>query len=79
MFCRLCYDEAMKNTATIIKIGDSAGITIPAKQLKKAGLKPGDEVEYSYKPVTKSKDEVMQSYAKFKSRYGQTLKNLADR
>lgn len=39
------------STQTIIKIGDSAGVTIPAKDLKRAGGKPGDQVEISFKLV----------------------------
>ncbi len=69
----------MKNIATIIKIGDSAGITIPAKELKRAGLRAGDEVEYSYRPAIKPKKDIMEVYAEFEAQYGETLKNLADR
>jgi antitoxin component of MazEF toxin-antitoxin module len=69
----------MTNIATIIKIGDSAGVTIPAKELKRAGLKPGDEIRFSFEPVVPVQDDIMESYAKFKLKYGETLKNLADR
>lgn len=62
----------------IIKIGDSAGITLPAKDLKRAGLKPGQEVEVSFKSVEVSSD-IDTEYEAFKSQYGETLKNLADR
>lgn len=66
-------------TQKIIKIGDSAGVIVPAKQLKDAGLKPGDKIDFSFEPTRPPHDEVMQSYAKFKAKYGETLKNLADR
>jgi hypothetical protein len=71
---------AITTTQKVIKIGDSAGVTIPAKELKRAGIKPGDSIKLSFEPVAPAPDDaVMQSYAKFKSQYGETLKNLADR
>ncbi len=66
-------------TQKIIKIGDSAGVTIPAKELKRAGIKAGDEVKISFEPVVPVQDDVMKEYAEFKAQYGETLKNLADR
>lgn len=66
-------------TQKVIKIGDSAGVTIPAKELKRAGLKPGDEVKISFEPVVSVEDEVLKDYADFKAQYGETLKNLAQR
>lgn len=67
-------------TQKIIRIGSSAGITIPKKELKELGLGVGDEVNYRLEPVKKPKHtELMQEYDKFVSKYGQTLKNLADR
>ena len=67
------------NTATLIKIGDSTGVTIPAKALKQAGLKPGDQVRISFEPLKPPSDDVLQSYAAFKKQYGETLKHLANR
>lgn len=67
-------------TQKIIRIGSSAGITIPKKQLKELGLAVGDEVKYSLTPVKKLKhDKLMKDYETFVSEYGQTLKNLSDR
>lgn len=67
-------------TQKIIRIGSSAGITIPKKELTSLGLSVGDEVSYTLKPVTKPKhDELMKEYESFISQYGETLKNLADR
>jgi len=76
----LCYAKNMIITTTqkIIKIGDSAGVTIPAKELRRAGLKPGDEVVFSIKSVP-AQVEVLDEYVVFKMRYGETLKNLATR
>ena len=67
-------------TQKIIRIGSSAGITIPKKELKELGLTVGDEVNYTLKAVKKPQhDELMQDYQKFVKQYGDTLKNLADR
>jgi antitoxin component of MazEF toxin-antitoxin module len=66
-------------TQKIIKIGDSAGVTIPAKELKRAGIKPGDEIKISFELVAPAEDNVLNDYAAFKAQYGETLKNLASR
>jgi antitoxin component of MazEF toxin-antitoxin module len=68
-------------TQKVIKIGTSAGITIPAKQLQRAGVKPGDEIQVSFKPATRppKTDQLMRDYDKFVAQYGQTLKNLSQR
>lgn len=65
----------------IIKIGSSAGVTIPAKELKRLDLSLGDEVEISYKKkITKSKDsEVVAAAKKILKKYDQDFKNLANR
>lgn len=34
-----------KLTQRVLKIGHSAGVTLPAKQLKAMGIQPGDYVE----------------------------------
>jgi antitoxin component of MazEF toxin-antitoxin module len=68
----------IKTTQKVIKIGSSAGVTIPAKDLKQAGINPGDEVTVSIELV-ENKDSLPNEYAVFKKKYGQTLKNLADR
>jgi len=66
-------------TQKVIKIGDSAGVTIPAKELKRAGIKPGDEIKISFELQTPKPDNILDEYAVFKAQYGETLKNLADR
>lgn len=68
----------IKTTQKVIKIGTSAGVTIPAKDLKRAGLNPGDEVVVSIEPIDK-KDNLPKEYAAFKKQYGDTLKHLAER
>lgn len=67
----------IKTTQKVIKIGTSAGVTIPAKDLKRAGIKTGDEVLVSVEPA--NKDSLPSEYEVFKKQYGKTLKNLADR
>jgi len=64
----------------VIKIGTSAGITIPKKQLDELGLRIGDEVKYTLQPVRPSRhSKLMSEYDAFVKQYGQTLKNLAKR
>jgi len=67
-------------TQTAIKIGDSVGVTLPAKELKRAGIKPGDQLRVSFELVKPAAEpDAMQEYAAFKAQYGETLKNLAGR
>jgi antitoxin component of MazEF toxin-antitoxin module len=68
----------IRTTQKVIKIGTSAGVTIPAKDLKRAGINPGDEVTLTIESKIK-KDNLPKEYEAFKAQYGQTLKNLADR
>lgn len=70
-----------KLTQKVLKIGDSAGVTLPAKQLKAMGIQPGDYVELT---VAKHSPELhdaaaMKSAADILSRYNQDFKNLANR
>jgi bifunctional DNA-binding transcriptional regulator/antitoxin component of YhaV-PrlF toxin-antitoxin module len=70
----------IKTTQKVIKIGDSLGITIPAKDARAAGIDKGEEVEVILKPVEKPKlKPIEKEYDEFKKKYGQTLKNLSDR
>lgn len=65
----------------VIKIGTSAGVTIPKRQLDELGLSIGDEVSINIKPADGQKKhaQLMKEYDKFVEQYGQTLKNLARR
>ncbi len=67
----------------IIKIGSSAGVTIPKKQLDELGLQAGDEVKVSIENVepkpTKHDVEVYELTQKLIKRHKQALKNLANR
>ncbi len=63
----------------IIKIGSSDGVTLPAKELKRANLKAGDEVKITVEPVQPDTDLLANEYKAFVKQYGATLKNLANR
>lgn len=65
----------------VIKIGSSAGVTIPKKQLDELGISVGDEVRLTIEPVSSGTkhSKLMHEYEKFVQQYGQTLKNLAKR
>ena len=65
-------------TQKLIKIGSSKGVTIPAKQLKELGVDVGKLVKVTIEPVADT-SAVQQEYEVFKQKYGETLKNLADR
>lgn len=71
------------NTAKLIRIGDSAGVTIPARDLKRVGLKPGDFIEFSFRPVEPSADthsiEVVELTQKLIARHQNALQNLSRR
>ena len=69
----------MTTNQTAIKIGDSIGVTLPAKELKKLGIKPGDQLKVSFEPIAPADDDILQDYAAFKAQYGETLKNLSQR
>lgn len=62
-----------------IKIGTSARLTIPAKEYKRLGLKIGDSIKITFEPVHATEDTLVAEYNNFKSHYGETLKNLANR
>jgi antitoxin component of MazEF toxin-antitoxin module len=71
------------STQTVIKVGDSLAVTIPAKSAKAAGVQAGSRVDISIKPVVTQAPRAAKSleaeYEAFKAQYGSTLKNLADR
>lgn len=68
--------------AKLIKIGTSAGFTVPKKQLEELDLRVGDEVDYTLtKKVTKPRkhDQLLKDLEGFMRTYDQDLKNLAKR
>jgi len=67
-------------TQKLLQIGSSAGVTIPKKSLKDLGLKIGDEVEISIKPVRKlsrEDEKIAELTLKFINRYRKDLEALA--
>lgn len=63
----------------IIKIGSSAGVTIPKKQLDELGLRVGDEAEVTVKPANAKHKKFIQELDKFMDIHDQDLKRLAKR
>jgi antitoxin component of MazEF toxin-antitoxin module len=56
---------AIKTVQKVIKIGSSIGVTLPAKDVKYAGIKIGDEVEIvvkkTKKPMESSEAEILKA------------------
>lgn len=70
----------------VIKIGSSAGVTIPAKLLQHEGIQIGDEVKVTITPVKQHSDkrdivdeDVDELARRLVKKYDQALRNLADR
>lgn len=67
----------------IIRIGSSYGVTLPAKELRRANLKQGDEVEVTIRAVqnhTAASDHVVIETARnILARYKSDFQNLAQR
>ncbi len=63
----------------IIKIGSSAGVTIPKKRLEELGVAIGDEVEVEIKLKKNKQAAYLTNLEKFMDIYDQDLKNLAKR
>lgn len=66
-------------TQKIIKIGSSAGITIPKGQLEELGLTVGDEVTVAIKPTKDTLKQFADEIDTFMDIHEQDLKNLAKR
>lgn len=69
-------------TQKLIKIGTSRGVTLPAKELRLAGIRDGDEVEVIVRKKTideATTQEVIDAANSILQRYKQDFKNLAQR
>jgi len=69
-------------TKKVIKIGSSAGVTIPAEDLKRMGITFGDELRVSFEPVDtpdKHTVEVVELTQKLIRRHKKALINLSQR
>lgn len=64
-----------------IKIGTSRGVILPAKELKRLGIKEGDELELVVrKKVEAASDKkVLETAMSIMHRYKSDFKNLANR
>ena len=71
----------IKTTLKLVKIGSSSGVILPAKDLKKLGVKNGATMRVSFEVAAQQdpQAELMSAYEKFKKQYSTTLKNLNNR
>lgn len=66
----------------IIKIGSSAGVTIPAKDLRALGVSHGDSLKVTFEPaetVSREQVELVELTQKLIKRHKEALKHLAER
>ncbi|HEU4966023.1 MAG TPA: hypothetical protein VFT53_00895 [Candidatus Saccharimonadales bacterium] len=65
----------------LIQIGSSEGITLSKKDLARLGARKGDLLRVRVELVDKTDKhaKLLREYDDFVAKYGQTLKNLADR
>lgn len=73
--------KAIESVQKIVKVGTSIAVTIPAKEARALGFKPGQLVRSRHEMLEddKAKIGVAEEYEKFTAQYGAALKNLADR
>ena len=73
----------IKSIQKIVGIGTSDGITLPAKELKRANIQRGDEVEVTVRPLRKSagnEDQAVIDAAKqILKDYHEDFQNLSQR
>jgi bifunctional DNA-binding transcriptional regulator/antitoxin component of YhaV-PrlF toxin-antitoxin module len=71
----------IETTQKLIQIGSSDGVTLPKKDLARLGAKRGDilkiRAELVEEPIKHSR--LLEEYDSFVDKYGDTLKNLADK
>ena len=73
-------NPTIESVQKIIKVGDSIAVTIPAKEARALGFKPGDTVRSSHEQIkTHGGVGVDKEYNKFTEQYGSALNNLAVR
>jgi bifunctional DNA-binding transcriptional regulator/antitoxin component of YhaV-PrlF toxin-antitoxin module len=69
----------IKTTQKVIKIGTSAGVTIPKKQLEEMSVSIGDEIELVIKPKNSNLRAFSDEFDGFMDAYSEDLNNLARR
>lgn len=78
----MCYYAYMMHTSiqNAIKVGTSAGVTLPAKEFKRMGLKIGDPIKITFEPaVDTSRVELVELTQNLIKRHEKALKNLSQR
>ncbi len=65
----------------LIQIGSSEGVTLSKKDLATLGAKRGDSLKVRVELADghEKHDKLLREYSAFVNKYGQTLKNLADK
>jgi len=78
---RIIIYDMIETEQKLIQIGSSEGIILSKKDLTKLGAKRGDmlKVKVELADVRKTHGKLMREYGDFVDKYGQTLKNLADK
>lgn len=75
--------DMIKSIQKVIKIGSSGGVTIPAKEMKRQGIKYGDEVSVIVTPIDKSvhtgDQHIIDTAKKILKEYKKDFDNLARR
>jgi antitoxin component of MazEF toxin-antitoxin module len=73
----------IRSIQKVIKIGSSAGVTIPAKDMQHADIHPGDEVEVVVRKAKRDEqaqdNEVVAAAQSILKRYKKDFENLAKR
>jgi antitoxin component of MazEF toxin-antitoxin module len=72
----------IKSIQKVIKVGTSAGVTIPAKDFAHLGVSLGDDIEVTFKKIEKPQvhtEEVVAITQKLIKRHKKALKNLSQR
>lgn len=71
----------IETTQKIIQIGSSDGVTLSKKDLARLGAKRGDTLKLRVELLggNDKHQNLIREYDAFVSKYGQTLKNLADK
>lgn len=70
-----------ETTQKIIQIGSSEGVTLSKKDLARLGAKRGDVLKLQVELASGNSkhEDLLKEYDSFVEKYGQTLKNLADK
>lgn len=72
---------SISSTQSVINVGSSKGVILPAKALKEAGIKTGDKVDIQVRKHQENTEdaEVLKAARNILDRYDEDFKNLAQR